>query len=447
MGDKLAEIQDEEAYNFFKMGKREVLLHDYQSACDFLSKACDRLVHIHKSDVHQELAEPYFYYGQALLCLGLGAQQVLGDGIAKENDDEESTASSDEAENVENGDEKIVNGEQQTAVVATENDDKPTASAATENGDKHTILAATENGDKPAISTVTENDDKPATSTAMENGDKPPLPTTTTTNGDNITDAIPETNDDISKTTTDKGDDKAQQEQQQEEEEEDDEEIPDEGQMNDLQRAFEILECAHMIYTQKLNDSNLQEQPKNQDSIKVRLADIHLMLSEICNENGDFEASLIHAQKAIDLEENLAVRQHRLLAETYYKLGCINELVEKFQDAVDYFDRSIKYIRYAIEDAKQNEQELKELNELLPSVEMKRNDVQSSIGEEHLIKQARAIVSGESQQTTTPGAATGAASIQVQPVAKDITLNIRHKRPAENDGEKEDGNKKLKSDV
>ena len=40
-------------------------------------------VKIRESDTSPELAEPYFYYGQALLYLGLGEQQVFGTDIVK----------------------------------------------------------------------------------------------------------------------------------------------------------------------------------------------------------------------------------------------------------------------------------------------------------------------------------------------------------------------------
>jgi hypothetical protein len=40
-------------------------------------------VKLRESDTTPELAEPYFYYGQALLYLGLGEQQVFGSDIVK----------------------------------------------------------------------------------------------------------------------------------------------------------------------------------------------------------------------------------------------------------------------------------------------------------------------------------------------------------------------------
>ena len=40
-------------------------------------------VQLRGSDTTPELAEPYFYYGQALLYLGLSEQQVFGNDIVK----------------------------------------------------------------------------------------------------------------------------------------------------------------------------------------------------------------------------------------------------------------------------------------------------------------------------------------------------------------------------
>ena len=40
-------------------------------------------VKLRGTDTVPELAEPYFYYGQALLYLGLSEQQVFGSDIVK----------------------------------------------------------------------------------------------------------------------------------------------------------------------------------------------------------------------------------------------------------------------------------------------------------------------------------------------------------------------------
>jgi hypothetical protein len=92
-------FRDEEANASFLLGKRDVLLNNYQAACDHLSKTCERMwenflliyikkilffsVKLRQSDTTPELAEPYFYYGQALLYLGLSEQQVFGSDVVK----------------------------------------------------------------------------------------------------------------------------------------------------------------------------------------------------------------------------------------------------------------------------------------------------------------------------------------------------------------------------
>lgn len=330
------EIKDEEANAAFLLGKRDVLLNNYQSACDHLSKACERIVKLRNSDTSSELAEPYFYYGQALLYLGLSEQQVFGSEIVKDN----------------------------------ENDN-----------------------DENEISAIAEVDEEGegADGNEDEAGDK------------------------------------------------NDESIPDDDQVTDLERAFEILECAQMIY------SKLLEENPNDSHLTTRIADTHVMLGDICNENGDHENALSHVLKAIELQETINEQQrYRLLAESYYKLGLIYELINKFSEAVDSFDRAIKAIRQAIEqisgDEKKSERE--ELESLLPAIELKRNDAQASMADRHLIAQARKLVSG----TATNGAGhTNGATTSEAPV-KDLTTIIRHKRPAGDLEKIDEETKKVKTD-
>jgi len=308
------EIQDEEANASFLLGKRDVLLNNYQSACDHLSKTCERIVKLRESDTTPELAEPYFYYGQALLYLGLSEQQVFGSDIVKDTDNDENE------------------------VIEEENEEEEGA----ENGNNEEEKEGENNGDDS---------------------------------------------------------------------------IPDDENVNDLERAFEILECAHMIYS-KMSETNPQDA-----FIITRLADTHVMLADICNENGDHENALSHVLKAIELQETIPEHQrYRLLAESYYKLGLIYELINKFPDAVDSFHKAIDAINQAIKqsDGEDKENEREELKLLIPSIELKLNDAKASIADQHLIAQARKILSGTTNTTDNK---------TTENPAKDITLNIRHKRP------------------
>jgi tetratricopeptide (TPR) repeat protein len=216
-----------------------------------------------------------------------------------------------------------------------------------------------------------------------------------------------------------------------------DDSIPDDEHVNDLERAFEILECAHMIYSKML------ENEPNDAHIVTRLGDLHVMLADICNENGDHENALSHVLKAIELQETINEQQrYRLLAESFYKLGLIYELINKFSEAVDSFDKAISVLRKAIDqisdDEKNNERE--ELKSLLPAIELKRNDAQASMADKHLIAQARNLISGTNGTSHTTDNSTTEAPV------KDLTLTIRHKRPATDSEKTDEENKKSKTE-
>ncbi|UJR31923.1 hypothetical protein I4U23_019397 [Adineta vaga] len=194
-----------------------------------------------------------------------------------------------------------------------------------------------------------------------------------------------------------------------------------------------------MIYTKML------ETEPNNAHIITRIGDIHVMLADICNENGDHENALSNVLKAIDLQETINEQQrYRLLAESYYKLGLIYELINKFSEAIDAFDKAIHAIHQAIEQAngtdKENERE--ELKSLIPAIELKRNDAQASIADKHLIAQARNIISGNNNSSSSH---TTDNSTKDAPV-KDLTLTIRHKRPATESDKIDEENKKTKKD-
>jgi tetratricopeptide (TPR) repeat protein len=192
-----------------------------------------------------------------------------------------------------------------------------------------------------------------------------------------------------------------------------------------------------MIYSKML------ETEPNDAHIITRLGDLHVMLADICNENGDHENALSHVLKAIELQETINEQQrYRLLAESYYKLGVIYELINKFSEAVDSFDKAINVLRKAIEQASGDDQinEREELQSLLPAIELKRNDAQASIADKHLIAQARTIITGTNGTSHTTDNSTTEAPV------KDLTLTIRHKRPAAESEKIDEENKKTKTE-
>ena len=304
------------------------------------------------NDTAEELAEPYFYYGQALLYLGLSEQQVFGSDIVKG-----------ERENERDWRRQIFAGDN---CIDTDNDEN-------EDDDDDVEEAAAKEEKKEGTETVAA-----------------------------------------------------------------DESIPDDEHVNDLERAFEILECAHMIYSKML------EIDSHNAHIITRLGDLDVMLADICNENGDHGNALSHVLKAIELQETINEQQrYRLLAESFYKLGLIYELINQFTDAVDSFDKAVRAVGQAIEqahgDEKQSERE--ELQSLLPAIELKRSDAQASLADRHLIAQARNILSGASNGNShTTDNSTADAPV------KDLTMTIRHKRPATDVEKTDEESKKTKTD-
>ncbi|CAF0914254.1 unnamed protein product [Adineta steineri] len=191
----------------------------------------------------------------------------------------------------------------------------------------------------------------------------------------------------------------------------------------------------------------LQNIPTNAtlEMSKLEDRDIHVMLADICNENGDHENALSNVLKAIDLQETINEQQrYRLLAESYYKLGLIYELINKFTEAVDSFDKAIIALGKAIEQANgdDKESEREELKSLLPAIELKRNDAQASIADKHLIAQARNIITGTNGANNNHTTDNSTAEAPV----KDLTLTIRHKRPATESQNTDDENKKAKTE-
>ena len=217
-----------------------------------------------------------------------------------------------------------------------------------------------------------------------------------------------------------------------EKDEKEDDSIPDDDNVNDLERAFEILQCAHMIYTKmsKKNPTDVH--------ITTRLADIHVMLADICNENEDHENALSNVLEAIELQETIDGQQrYRLLAESYCKLGLIYELINKYSEAVNNFNKAIDAINQAIQqfDGEDKENEREELKSLLPSIEVKRNDAQAFIADRYLIAQEKTIISGAHDTTNNK---------TIKSPVQDITLNIRHKRPVTETENDDEANKKAK---
>ena len=61
----------------FLQGKRSLYIKDFQAAATALSESCQLFSQIY-SEQDDEMADPYFYYGKALLEVGRSESEVLG---------------------------------------------------------------------------------------------------------------------------------------------------------------------------------------------------------------------------------------------------------------------------------------------------------------------------------------------------------------------------------
>jgi tetratricopeptide (TPR) repeat protein len=166
-----------------------------------------------------------------------------------------------------------------------------------------------------------------------------------------------------------------------EEDEEDDEEVDEEVEdveaeaenedISNLQRSWEMFELAKVVY---------QKQTTDVVSFKKRIAECLLKLGEISIEQELYEQAIVDITESIRLqeEEQVAARDERLLAETYYQLGLAQQFNNQFKFALDSYQRSINILQLRIDKLKQEwnttdnkqpvQDEITELEAILPEI-------------------------------------------------------------------------------
>ncbi|CAO3691009.1 unnamed protein product [Rhizopus stolonifer] len=153
--------------------------------------------------------------------------------------------------------------------------------------------------------------------------------------------------------------------------EEDEEDEEGEGEPEeDFEAAWDILDAARIIF-EKSDDKETQ----------LKLADVHLCLADVSLETEKFDASLADYEKAIEIKEKYLEDHNRELAEAYYKFALALEFSsEKPDRAAPYLQKSIDVLNKRLEtlkklkDAEPTEEvkkEVKEIEELLPDMELK----------------------------------------------------------------------------
>ncbi|CEP11091.1 hypothetical protein [Parasitella parasitica] len=172
-----------------------------------------------------------------------------------------------------------------------------------------------------------------------------------------------------------------------EDEEEDAEEEEEEQEAGntaeeDFEAAWDILDVARLIF-EKGEDEKL----------KLKLADVHLCLGDVSLETGDithlekFDGALPDYEKAIEIKQSILQDDSRELAEAHYKFALALEFsTERADQALSELQKAVDVLKKRISNLEMGQgkgkgkatdldqktlDEIKDINELIPDMELK----------------------------------------------------------------------------
>ncbi|CAG9774012.1 unnamed protein product [Ceutorhynchus assimilis] len=138
---------------------------------------------------------------------------------------------------------------------------------------------------------------------------------------------------------------------------------------DDLEVAWEVLECAKKIF-EKQND-------------KKQLAETLIALGEVSLESGNNESAIEDIKQGLELQKELLPNDSRAVAETLYKLGmayCIesnmDEAIKNFQAAQQYLNNRIKTLEETEVQTDDIREEIEEIRQLMPNIDEKIEEMQ-----------------------------------------------------------------------
>uniref|UniRef100_K1RN77 Nuclear autoantigenic sperm protein n=1 Tax=Magallana gigas TaxID=29159 RepID=K1RN77_MAGGI len=217
--------------------------------------------------------------------------------------------------------------------------------------------------------------------------------------------------------------------------------------ISNLQLAWEMLELAKVIY--------LKEEDKKS---KLKAAESFLKLGEISLETENYEQALSDFQECLKIQEAELEPDDRLLAETHYQLGLAHGFNKQYDESIDQYRKAIKVmeakigkLKKTVEDGTQGkgkepqaaddpikaaQQEIKDLEEILPDIRGKIEDMEEekkNIDElKSITKDTLAAVASELKP---------AESSEPKKAASDISHLVRRKRKPEEESAEADTKK------
>lgn len=217
--------------------------------------------------------------------------------------------------------------------------------------------------------------------------------------------------------------------------------------ISNLQLAWEMLELAKVIY--------LKEEDKKS---KLKAAESFLKLGEISLETENYEQAISDFQECLKIQEAELEPDDRLLAETHYQLGLAHGFNKQYDESIDQYRKAIKVmeakigkLKKTVEDGTQGkgkepqaaddpikaaQQEIKDLEEILPDIRGKIEDMEEekkNIDElKSITKDTLAAVASELKP---------AESSEPKKAASDISHLVRRKRKPEEESAEADTKK------
>jgi hypothetical protein len=388
----------------FLRGKlnRNLLTGEIDIAIDSFAMACDML-RTQYGETAKECSEGYYYYGKALLELARIESDVLQNGLKDcplEEDEKQ-------ADNSRIEDPETCTEEERKEVC------EKVEKALNENFETCLNII---NKNMEGKETQTQNkadtlDDK----TKETVGDSPETEENTMANSAENKGA---------KDVEEDQDEEEQMEQEEEEEStnavegetmEQDQSIngnqSDMEEPSNLQCAWELLDLNRVILSNELKvllesqDQQSDEIINKKKDIESKIGNTLQLLAEVSLENENFEQSVEDFKATLEIRKKLLPAESRWLSETFYQLGVAQEFNRQFDDSMKSLNQAIDVIKKRIEmlsskktnteenerdvDAKLSENEVKELEALVPDILEKLNDIKEIKEEEETCKKVR----------------------------------------------------------
>jgi len=314
-----------EAMDQLNAGRKHLLLSDYPLAVSALAESCE-ILSKQFGETAVECAEPYFYYGKALLELSRLEAGVLGNAL-KGVPDKEDIKDDSQIEDPE----KLTEEEREEV-------EETVGDALEDNRVIGSIFNEKSSGDHD--DETTEDDSAREEESQEGEAAKEESKKEETKSDGNEMEVDPKP--------------------------EDAEEEP-----SNLQLAWEVLELAKLAFTKQAETAAKEETLK-------KLCDTLLLLGEVSLENENYEQAVEDLNTCIKKRQESMPVDKRALAQTHYQLGIALGFHEKFEEAeknlekaINVLEDHVKNLKEAKDATEEGQKEIKELEVLIPEIKEK----------------------------------------------------------------------------